>query len=161
MEEKIKLLFVDDEEKFLKSTTTRLTLRGLEVHEFTNGKDALEASKDIRFDVALLDLKMPGMDGAELLSRLKEKYPRMEVVILTGHGSIESAVKVTQSGAFKFLQKPCELDEIIGVISQAYAKRIKAKKAHKAGKVEALLENALSFSPTALLEELKKIDHEE
>ena len=160
MDKKIKLLFVDDEEKFLKSTAERLTLRGLEVFAYTNGQDALDASEQNRFDVAVLDLKMPGIDGEELLQILKEKHPTMEVVILTGHGSIDSAVRSTQQGAYEYLQKPCQLDDLISVISRAYAKRIQAVEAHKAAKVEEVLKNAMSYSPLGLLEALKKIDKE-
>lgn len=161
METKIKLLFVDDEEKFLKSTSTRLSLRGLDVHSFLNGFDALEATKQTNFDVALLDLKMPGMDGEELLIKIKELHPNVEVVILTGHGSIDSALECTRSGAYEYLQKPCELDDLISVISKAYAKRIMNRKAGKAARVEKLLSKAMGYSPMGLLEELRKIDKEE
>ena len=160
MVSKIKLLFVDDETKFLEATTERLRLRGLEVQAFTNGEDALNASEKEKFDVALLDLKMPGMAGEELLKKLKDIHPFMEVVILTGHGSISSAVDCTRCGAYEYLQKPCAIDELISVISKAYAKRIKAKEATKATRVEELLGKAMGYSPMELLEELKKIDME-
>ena len=160
MDKKIRLLFVDDEEKFLEATTKRLEVRNIAVTPFTNGADALEATKNQTFDVALLDLKMPGMDGEELLKKIKHLHPKMEVVILTGHGSIDSAKRVTCDGAYEFLQKPCELDDLIAVLSQAYAKRIMAGKALKASKVEALLKKATGYSPLKLLEELRKIDKE-
>lgn len=158
MGQKIKLLFVDDEEKFLNAMTTRLVLRELDVSSYTNGADALEAAQTKSFDVALLDLKMPGMDGEELLGKLKELHPDLEVVILTGHGSIKSAVDLTRQGAFEYLQKPCELDALITSISNAYAKRIVARKAAKAARVEALLGKAVGYSPIELLNELKKIE---
>ena len=160
MTQKIRLLFVDDEEKFLESTSTRLRLRDLEVYAFTNGPDALKAVETTTIDVALLDLKMPGMDGEQLLAKLKEKFPSMEVVILTGHGSVDSAIRTTQAGAFGYLQKPCELDEVIAAISQAYAKQIMAKKTEKAKRVQAVLDQAIGYSPTQLLDELRKIDRE-
>ena len=159
-EKKIRLLFVDDEEKFLESTSQRLTLRGLEVTACTNGPDALKAADTGKFDVALLDLKMPGMDGEQVLKRLKESHPNVEVVILTGHGSIDSAVDTMRQGAYEFLQKPCELDDLINVISKAYAKRIKAKQSEKAVRVEAILADAVGLSPIEILNRLKKLDAE-
>ena len=161
MKKKIKLLFVDDEERFLESTARRLTLRDLEVFSFTNGADALAAAEDNIFDVALLDLKMPGMDGEELLKKLKEHDPSMEVVILTGHGSLRSAVDCTRSGAYGYLQKPCELDAVISAITEAYGNRVKARKAAKAAKVEKLMSKAVGYSPMELLEEIRKIDQED
>jgi DNA-binding NtrC family response regulator len=158
MAEKIRLLFVDDEEKFLNSMTTRLSMRDLDVSSFSNGADALAASKKQSFDVALLDLKMPGMDGEELLGKLKEQHSDLEVVILTGHGSIKSAVDLTRQGAFEYLQKPCEIDDLITSISNAYAKRIVARKSAKSQKVEALLAKAVGYSPIELLNKLKEIE---
>ncbi len=160
MDEKIRLLFVDDEEKFLEATAKRLRVRNIDVQAFTRGADALEATKNQKFDVALLDLKMPGMDGEELLHKIKEMHPRMEVVILTGHGSIDSAKRLTRDGAYEYLQKPCELDELISVLSQAYARRIVSAKESKARRVQELLDKATGYSPIALLEELRKIDKE-
>ncbi len=160
MSEKIRLLFVDDEKKFLNATTRRLEVRNIEVFPFTRGEDALEATQNQKFDVALIDLKMPGMDGEELLRRIKQQHPRMEVVVLTGHGSLDSAKKMTREGAYEYLQKPCELDELISVLSQAYAKRIIARKEQKAAGVQALLDKATRYSPLALLEELRKLDKE-
>jgi DNA-binding NtrC family response regulator len=160
MGEKIRLLFVDDETKFLESTTRRLEVRNIEVFPFTGGEAALEATRDQNFDVALIDLKMPGMDGEELLRRLKQQHPRMEVVILTGHGSVDSAKRMTREGAYEYLQKPCELDELIAVLSQAYAKRIVGRREAKAAQVQKLLDKATGYSPLALLEELRKLDKE-
>ena len=161
MEKKIRLLFVDDEEKFLDNITTRLRLRDIDVTAFTSGQETMVfIDRGIKFDVALLDLKMPGMDGEELLNKLKENDPSIEVVILTGHGSIKSAANLTRSGAYEYLLKPCELDEIIGAISNAYAKRIKAKKDTRAAKVDEVMSKAIGYSPGELLEELRKIDHE-
>ena len=126
MKRQIKLLFVDDEEKFLNGMTQRLKLRDLVVHSFNNGPDALKAAKSETYDVALLDLKMPEMDGEELLKKLKQMMPAMEVIILTGHGSEDSAVRTFREGAYEYLMKPCELDELMSAITRAYAKRLKA-----------------------------------
>lgn len=161
MEKKIRLLFVDDEEKFLDNMTTRLRLRDIEVSSFTNGQDAMESvEQGARFDVALLDLKMPGMDGEELLNLLKKKDPSIEVVILTGHGSIQSAANLTRSGAYEYLLKPCELDNVIEAITNAFSKRLKAKSAEHAKKVEAVMNQAVGMSPMEILSELRKLEEE-
>jgi DNA-binding NtrC family response regulator len=161
MERKIKIMFVDDEVKFLDNMTTRLRLRGLDVMSFTDGITALEAvRKGADIDVALLDLKMPGIDGEELLNRLKRIDPSIEVIILTGHGSIKSAADLTRSGAYEYLLKPCELDDVISAISSAFAKRVKAKNESKTKRVNDILEKAVGMSPIELLNELKRINEE-
>jgi DNA-binding NtrC family response regulator len=157
MEKKIKVLFVDDEEKFTANMARRLSLRDLEVAAFTDGEEALTKTEGQQFDVALIDLKMPGMSGEELLKRLKERDPILEVVILTGHGSIKSAAECTRSGAFEYLIKPCELDDVITAITRAYAQRIKARDVEKAKQVDEMLGKALGLSPIELLRELKRI----
>ncbi len=161
MSKKIKLLFVDDEKKFLDNISDRLRLREVDVTAYESGDAAMEAIKaGAQFDVALIDLKMPGMDGEELLNQLKRRDDSIEVVILTGHGSIKSATSLTRSGAYEYLLKPCELDEIISAVSAAYAKRVKAKSDLKAKKVNEVLSKAIGYSPGELLEKLRKIDKE-
>jgi DNA-binding NtrC family response regulator len=156
---KIRLLFVDDEEKFLRAMTKRLETRGLEVHAFPSGAEALDAAEKTAFDVALVDLKMPGMDGEELLARLKQQHPLVEVVILTGHGSVSSAVRATQAGAYEYLQKPCELDDVLTVITKAYAKHVAAQDTVEQAEVDRLMKKAVGMGPVALLEELRKLAH--
>ncbi len=160
MEKKIKVLFVDDEEKFTTNMAKRLNLRDLEVSAFLDGEEALKKTEGDNFDVALIDLKMPGMSGEELLKRLKERDPRLEVVILTGHGSIQSAAECTRSGAFEYLIKPCELDDVIKAITNAYAHRIKTRDAEKAKQVDEMLAKAVGMSPMEVLRELKRIKEE-
>ena len=162
MPKKIKLLFVDDEEKFLKSMAERLKLRDFEVFAFSNAADALDAMKQKdTCDVALIDLKMPGMDGEELLKELKTKIPEMEVIILTGHGSIESAKRTTRAGAYEYLQKPCELDDVITSITSAYSKRVKSKSEKMEAKVNDLMANVVGLSPIAILEKLRQLEDKE
>ncbi len=160
MSEKIQVLFVDDEEKFLENMATRLRLRDLEVDTFNNGQEALDASQSKRYDVALLDLKMPGMDGEELLLKLKERDPSLEVIILTGHGSIKSAATLTKEGAYEYLLKPCDLDDVIGALSNAFAKRVKARNEQKTARVNTLMEEAVNLSPIELLRKLEELDRE-
>ena len=160
MTEKIKLLFVDDEKKFLESMTTRLRKRNIEVIAVDDGKEALAAADRERFDVALLDLRMPGMDGEEVLARLKQIDPSLEVVILTGHGSIQSAKELTRMGADEYLLKPCEIDELITAITNAYAKRVRVKGAAQSKRVQDLLDEAVGLSPLDILRRLRELDRE-
>ena len=161
MEEKIRLLFVDDEKKFLNNITSRLLMRDIDVSSFDDSIKALDAvERGAKFDVALLDLKIPGMDGEELLIRLKEHDPSMEVVILTGHGSVKSAASLTRSGAYEYLLKPCELDEVLMAITSAYAKRIKSRNSRKEEHVNNLMSRAVGMSPLRLLKELRRLEQE-
>jgi len=127
MLDNIQLLIVDDEVRFLQTLKERLQLRGFDVTAVTNGTLAIEAARNTRFDLALLDLKMPGMNGEEVLRILKEEHPLMEVIILTGHGSVESAVDCTKAGSHSYLQKPCETEELLEMLKDAYHKRVQRK----------------------------------
>ena len=157
MTEKIQLLFVDDEEEFVHYMTKRLVRHELEVHAYTNPVEALDRTEGRTFDVGLLDLMMPEMDGEELLNRLKQRDPTIEIIILTGHGSIESAFRSAKVGAYEYLLKPCDFDDLVSSINKAYAKRVRALSAETAKQVDALMEQAEGMKPLALLERLKKI----
>jgi DNA-binding NtrC family response regulator len=125
MAQKIKLLIVDDEVKFLKSLAKRLELRGFEVTIAENGQDALDRAKGRPFDLAMVDLKMPGVGGKQVLEILKETHDFIEVIIMTGHGSAEAAGECMKLGAFSYLPKPYELEKIMETLRQAYAMRLK------------------------------------
>ncbi len=157
----IRLLFVDDEQDFVDFMVLRLRKQGFDVSAFTDPLKALEETEGKTFDVGLLDLKMPGMDGEELLRRLKERTPRMEIIILTGHGGIESAFRTGQLKAYEYLLKPCDYGELTAAINRAFARRIKAVQELKAERVDDLMKRAMYFSPQSLLEELRKLDAEE
>jgi DNA-binding NtrC family response regulator len=157
MSRKIKILFVDDEEEFVDYMTKRLERHDLEVHPYTNPIEALEKTKGTKYDVGLLDLKMPEMDGEALLNRLKERDPGIEIIILTGHGSIESAFRSAKEGAYEYLLKPCDFDDLVKSINNAYAKRIKALSKGKAAEVDDLMKQAGAMQPLTLLQRLKKI----
>ena len=157
MTEKIRLMFVDDEEDFVDYMTRHLEGNNLEVRAFNSPIRALKETGGQTFDVGLLDLKMPGMDGEELLKKLKERDPGMEIIILTGHGSIESAFRSAKVGAYEYLLKPCEFDDLVNAINNAYAKRVKALSGEKARQVEDRMKRAGGMSPLDLLTRLKKI----
>jgi DNA-binding NtrC family response regulator len=156
----IKLLIVDDEVDFLNSVAKRLELRSFDVTPVTNGEDALKAAKKGQFDLALLDLKMPGMDGTEVLGLLKKKHKFLEVVILTGHGSIDSAVECTKLGAFDYLTKPYELENLLEILKRAYEARLKKKFEHDRKRMEEI-EMLSMGSPLAVLRALARLDDDE
>ena len=158
MEKKINLLFVDDEQQFLDSMKKQLEVRGFNVVAVDRGEKALEAARSCAIDVALVDLKMPGLDGEATLKALKDEHKWMEVVILTGHGSVDSAVGTMQSGAYSYLQKPCKLDQLMEVLQEAYKKKVMNKKQIEEKQMNEMLKLAQSSSPRDILKRLKDID---
>jgi DNA-binding NtrC family response regulator len=158
MEQVIKLLIVDDESRFLDAIATRLRKRGFNVTTATNGADAIALAREEKFDIALLDLKMPGMDGKEVLRVLKQEHEFLEAVILTGHGSLESAVELTKLGAFGYLPKPYELDKLLETLKQAYETRLRKKFAADDAKMEAILTAGVGESPLGILRKLRELD---
>jgi len=158
---RIRLLIVDDEIKFLESIAQRLELRDFEVFKATNGKEALESAKNSKFDLALLDLKMPGMDGKEVLEILKREHKYIEVIILTGHGSLDSAVECTKLGAFDYLPKPYELEKLLDVLQKAYEARLHKKFKMDEERMEKIRKLATGSSPLGILRELRALDDDE
>ncbi|CAN2040278.1 Two-component system response regulator [Candidatus Magnetomoraceae bacterium gMMP-15] len=118
----IKILLVDDEEGYINVLSNRLIRRNLDVTKATNGSQAIQALRKEDFDVAVLDLKMEDMDGIEVLKIFKKMYPEMAVIMLTGHGSEKAAREGVEFGAYDYLTKPCELDELLAKIKEAYGK---------------------------------------
>ena len=153
----IKLLIVDDDEKLLKTMSERLILNDFDVTSASEGKKAIKAAKKGRFDVAILDLKMPGMDGMEILKILKKRHKFLEIIILTGYASIESAVECTKLGAFGYLEKPYKFDKLLEVIKEAYTARLNKKFEYDKKRQEDI--NILSMgSPIAVLNALRRMD---
>jgi DNA-binding NtrC family response regulator len=119
-----KILLVDDEQGFVDTMAKRLTKRGQEVRIAYSGQEAMTALEDWNSaDVVVLDVKMPGMDGIEVLKRIKGSWPLVEVVMLTGHATVESAIDGMKNGAFDYLLKPCEIDALMAKIQDAYEKK--------------------------------------
>ena len=117
------LLLVDDEEQFLTTTKKLLDKRGIDTVTCTNGFDALDILAQRRIDVVILDVKMPGLDGVEVLRKMKQRYPLIEVIMLTGHASVESAVQGLKLGAYDYLMKPATVDEILTKVKEASDKK--------------------------------------
>ena len=155
---KINLLIVDDEVHFLESISKSLAARDFNVIAVDRGEKAIEAARKNPIDVALVDLKMPGIDGEETLKALKAEHKWMEVVILTGHGTIDSAVECTKSGAFSFLQKPCNLEDLLEALKNAYKKKVMNRKKIEEKKIDELLKISISGSAREILRRLKEID---
>ena len=118
--ENIKVLLVDDEEEFVRTLSERIQLRDIGSKVVLDGEKAVESLEEEIPDVMVLDLKMPGMNGIEVLKKVKEAYPQVKVVMLTGHGSEKDEEEARKLGAFDYLQKPSWLERIIDSIKKAY-----------------------------------------
>lgn len=118
------VLVVDDEADFRETIVKRLQKRQLHVSGAESGEKALELMAAQPFDVVVLDVKMPGLDGIETLREIKKINPLVEVILLTGHASMESGIEGMKLGAFDFVMKPAALDELMEKIRQAYEKKI-------------------------------------
>jgi DNA-binding NtrC family response regulator len=160
-EKPIKLLLVDDEVDFLESLSGRLSLRDFDVTAATDGKEAIKAAKKGHFDVAILDLRMPGMDGTEVLKTLKNKHKWLEVIMLTGHGSVDSAVEAGKLGAFTYLEKPYDFDKLVATLKDAYTARLKKKFEHDKKRMEDIEFLSMGASPMSILTSLRRLDDEE
>ncbi len=122
--EDAKLLLVDDEKGFLDTITKRLEKRKLKVWAVYSGEDALkELKNNTAIEVVVLDVKMPGMDGIETLVEIKKRFPLMEVIMLTGHATVETAIDGMKLGAFDYLMKPCDIDTLISKVKEAIEKK--------------------------------------
>jgi DNA-binding NtrC family response regulator len=122
--EKFKVLIVDDELDFLETIVKRIRARNVEVSGVESGYLALEALDSSSPDVIILDVRMPGMDGIETLREIKKRKPLTEVIMLTGHASVESGIQGMQLGAFDYLMKPIALDELLEKVHQAYERKL-------------------------------------
>ena len=123
------VLLVDDEAEFLETLTKRMKKRGVSVSGVSSGEEALAALDQNPADVIVLDVRMPGMDGIETLREIKNRYPLVEVIMLTGHASVEVAVEGMEMGAFDYLMKPMDIDELLFKLQDAYKKKsLKEKK---------------------------------
>jgi len=121
------VLLVDDEEDFVEALSMRMEARGLVVEAARNGYEALEKARGQRFDAIILDLAMPGMDGVETLRGLRVDQPELQVIFLTGHGTLETGVEAMKLGAMDFLEKPTDFNLLIEKVRKAGAKTSAAR----------------------------------
>jgi len=125
--ESIKILLVDDEKEFVNALSDRIRMRGLESDIAHNGEQALELVVNQVPDVMILDLKMPKIDGMQVLKHVKETNPEVQIIILTGHAGHGSQCKIFEAlymGAFDFIEKPVDIDRLIQIIRRAYKQKI-------------------------------------
>lgn len=121
--EEIKILLVDDEKQFVDTLAERLAMRGFSARVAYDGPQALKAVEEPT-DVIVLDLRMPGMDGFEVLRSVKKSNPQVQVIILTGHGGDAEEQTAYRMGAYNFLKKPMDIDELLNSIRMAYRDKV-------------------------------------
>jgi len=131
--EPIKVLIVDDEVEFLETVVKRLRKRNLDATGVTSGEAALDQLAKSPVDVVVLDVKMRGISGLETLREIKRKHHPVEVIMLTGHASMEAAMQGMALGAFDYLMKPAQIDELVGKIEDARRTLTLAEKRHELG----------------------------
>ena len=124
--EKIKILLVDDEKEFVETLSERIRMRDHKSDVALDGEEALKQMDDDLPDVVVLDLKMPGIDGMEVLRRIRKAYPNVQVIMLTGHGSDKDEKEARKLGAFEYLQKPVEIDTLMKKIKKAYKQKFES-----------------------------------
>ena len=147
----IRVLLIDDEQTLLEYLAKRLLREGFTVKVTFSGEEALQVAAEEDYDVAVVDLKMPGMDGVETQRRLKRIQPNLQCIVLTGHGGIESALESGQEEAYNYLLKPIEFESLMQSIRDAYQHKMKlqkgrpsaSKQEHSAGTGESRIKRAI------------------
>lgn len=134
--ETMKVLLVDDEAQYTATMQKRLSARGLEVKTAQSGEECLEMLDVYSADVVVLDVKMPGMDGIEALQEIKARHPLVEVIMLSGHASMEAAVEGMKLGAFHYLMKPADLNELMYKLEDAFSRKNMQERKIKAMKAD-------------------------
>jgi DNA-binding NtrC family response regulator len=146
-----KILLVDDEVVFTTNMGKLLTNRGYKVTAANSGDAAIQALEKENYDVVVLDLKMPGMDGLSTLKEIKKLGLFTETLILTGHGSIDTALEAIKLGAYDYLTKPCEIDDLVGKIEGAWQKKDGSEKKERKEKIQKAVE-----SPSSIFDVFRK-----
>lgn len=149
----MKILLVDDEERFLATTKILLEKKDIDIFSASNFNDAMKILDKQKIDVVILDVKMPDHDGIEVLSTIKVEHPLVEVIMLTGHATVESAVDGLKMGAFDYLMKPCDISILVEKANKAAIKKRVNEEKMRMTKVEDLISDPLS-----VLENKKKIN---
>lgn len=136
-----KVMLVDDEVDFIDLMSQRLETRGLKVTTVTNGEEALATIEDHNIDVAVVDFAMPGINGIETLKKIKEKRADIEVIMLTGQGTIQSGIEAMKYGAIDFLEKPVDLNILMEKIRLAKKQRMLTLEKKSADEVKNILKS--------------------
>ena len=145
---KTRVLIVDDEKEFVEAMSERLNLREFDVTTSLSGESALEKVTGFNFDVVILDVAMPGLDGVETLREIKRKKPLIEVIMLTGNATVESAIEGMKLGAFDYLIKPCQTEDLVLKINKAQQRKAEQEERIREAKVKEIIS-----SPRSVLEE--------
>lgn len=149
--EEMKMMLVDDEERFLSTTKKLLSKKGIEALTATNGAEALEKLRTQNIHVVILDVKMPGLDGISTLKEIKRQFPMVEVIMLTGHATVESAVDGLKSGAADYLMKPIDIGEVIEKAGEAFKKRQRME-----GKIRVAQTRTFMKSPREIIRDMEE-----
>ncbi len=140
----LNLLLVDDETPFVETMTKRLSKRNIDVTTAYSGQEAIERLSNYhKFEVVILDVKMPGMDGIETLKEIKKRYPLVEVIMLTGHATVETGIEGMKLGAFDYLMKPCDMSLLFEKLEEAAVK----KRQHEEKIIQAQIKEITSRRP--------------
>ena len=139
------ILLVDDEKDFVEMLALRLSDEGHRVRSAFSGQEALQALSEAENDVVILDIKMPGMDGIETLKEIKNRFPISEVILLTGHGSIDTAVEGMKAGAFDYLLKPTDFEELLEKLGNAQQRKFEQESRIRKAEARALLRRTGEF----------------
>ena len=145
---KTRILIVDDEEKFSHALAERLKLRDYDVTTSQSGEDAVTQVEKYNYDVVILDVLMPGMNGIETLREIKKIKPLTEVIMLTGHATVETAIDGMKLGAMDFLMKPCETDDLVFKIEKAHHRKVEQEERIREAKARDII-----ASPRSVLKE--------
>lgn len=139
--ETMKMMIVDDETRFLSTTRKLLEKKGYDVLTASSGAEALETLRAHRVHVVILDVKMPGMDGVATLREIKRQFPMVQVIMLTGHATVESAVEGLKSGAVDYLMKPADLEEIVAKAKDAFRQRVDIEEKIRVARMRGLMKS--------------------
>ena len=150
--EKMRMMLVDDEERFLSTTKKLLAKKGYDVLTALSGAEALEILRTHNIHVVILDVKMPGMDGNAALKEIKRQFPLTEVIMLTGHATMESAIDGLKAGAVDYLMKPSDINEIIKKAEEAFGKRQGIEEKIRVAQMRKLMK-----SPREIIEDSEKL----
>ncbi len=141
---KIRVLLVDDEKEFVDLVAQRLASRDFDVSTVNSGEEAIEKIKEYNFDVVILDILMPGMSGIDTLRAIKQLKPLTEVILLTGHAAVDTAIEGMKLGAYDYLTKPCEITDLVVKIGKAYERKADQEERIRAAKVREIITSPLS-----------------